>query len=78
VNVPWASSGTPASGTHTLIALGWNQLAHAAAVKNQPSSWHAPQFGHDIVMITNGKVCLVVQPLVRRGRARANPFAVST
>ncbi len=71
VNVPWA-----ASGTHTLMALGWNQLAHATSVKNLPSSWHTAQPGSDIVMITNAKFASSLQPLVKLRQSEGKTVTV--
>jgi Peptidase family C25 len=71
VNVPWA-----ATGTHTLMALGWNQLATAASVKNLPSTWHTAQAGSDIVMITNAKFASSLQPLVKLRQSEGKTVSV--
>ena len=71
VNVPWT-----VSGTHTLMALGWNELAHAAATKNQPSTWHAPQAGSDIVMITHPSFATALQPLVKLRQSQGQSVSV--
>jgi uncharacterized repeat protein (TIGR01451 family) len=71
VNVPWA-----ATGTHTLMALAWNNLATAAAVKNQPSIWHTAQPGSDIVMITNTKFASSLQPLVKLRQSEGKTVSV--
>ena len=73
VNVPWT-----ASGTHTLLALGWNELAHAAATKNQPSTWHAPQAGSNIVMISHPSFVSALQPLVKLRQSQGQTVSVVT
>ena len=71
VNVPWT-----ASGTHTLMALSLSQLSHAAAAKNQPSSWHAAQAGSDIVMITHPSFANALQPLVKLRQSQGKSVSV--
>ena len=71
VNVPWA-----ASGTHTLMVLGMSHLAHAAAAKNQPSTWHAAQAGSDIVMITHPSFVTALQPLVKLRQSQGKTVSV--
>ncbi len=58
------------------MALGWNQLAHAAATKNQPSTWHAPQAGSDIVMITHPSFATALQPLVKLRQSQGKSVSV--
>jgi uncharacterized repeat protein (TIGR01451 family) len=76
VNVPWASSGTASTGTHTLLSLAWSRLAHAPSAKNQPSSWHTPQPGSDIVMITHPSFTKALQPLVELRRSQGKSVSV--
>jgi uncharacterized repeat protein (TIGR01451 family) len=71
VNVPWT-----ASGTHTLLALAGSQLAHAPSAKNQPSSWHSPQAGSDIVMITHPNFVQALQPLVKLRQSQGKSVSV--
>ncbi len=73
VNVPWATSGN-----HTLLALAGSRLAHAPSAKNQPSSWHAPQAGSDIVMITHPSFTKALQPLADLRRSQGKSVAVVT
>ena len=64
VQVPFAPSGR-----HVLMALGSSQIAQAAGfVANQPSQWHIPQVGSDVVMITHPAFADALAPLadVRR------------
>jgi len=71
VNVPWVSTGT-----HTLMAMGWNELAHAAATRNQPSTWHTGQAGSDIVMITHPSFAGALQPLVNLRQSQGKSVSV--
>src|SRR5882757_10626378 len=58
------------------MAMGWNQLAHPPAAKNQPSSWHTAQSGSDIVMITNTKFASYLQPLVKLRQSEGKSVSV--
>lgn len=71
VNVPWNNSGT-----HTLLALAWDELSHAPAQKNEPSTWHAPQAGSDIVMLTHPSFTGGLQPLVDHRRSQGETVSV--
>jgi len=71
VNVPWNNSGS-----HTLLALGWKELGHAPAEKNEPSTWHAAQAGSDIVMLTHPSFARGLQPLVDLRRSQGKTVSV--
>jgi hypothetical protein len=58
------------------MALGWNELAHAPANRNQPSTWHAPQAGSDIVMITHPSFAGALQPLVKLRQSQGKSVSV--
>ena len=54
IQVPWTSTHSGPSGSHTLLAVANDRIAHAAGLEgNHPSHWHRPQAGADIVMITH-------------------------
>jgi hypothetical protein len=53
LQVPWTTTNPAAPKRHTLLAIGQDQIAAAAAVRpNHPSHWHSAQAGATIAMIT--------------------------
>lgn len=65
VQVPW-SAGPSSGSQHTLIALAADRIDSVAGIRaNQPSHWHSPQQGSDIVMISAGAFAESLRPLIR-------------
>jgi hypothetical protein len=61
------------AGTRTLLALTSAQVKQPVSVTaNHPSSWHAPQAGYDMVMISHSDFMSSLAPLVtlRQGQGR--------
>jgi uncharacterized repeat protein (TIGR01451 family) len=70
--IPW--SGPP---THTLLALADDQFATAAGlVGNVPSTWHKPQAGADVAMISYADFIPQLNPLVQLRRSQGKSVAV--
>jgi uncharacterized repeat protein (TIGR01451 family) len=66
--VPWSPAGR-----HTLLALDTSQIAKAAQLSaNQPSQWHSPQAGSQVVVIAHPALADAVAPLadLRRQQGR--------
>lgn len=67
---------TPA-GRHTLLAMGASQIAKATqVVANQPSQWHSPQAGSDVVVITHASLANAVAPLADLRRQQGHTVSV--
>jgi len=72
VQVPFAPLGR-----HTLMALGASQIAQAAGfVANQPSQWHSPQAGSDVVVITHPGFADALGPLADLRRQQGHTVSV--
>ncbi len=70
--VPWSPAGR-----HTLLALGASQITSAAQlVPNQPSQWHNPQAGSQMVVITHPAFADAVAPLVDLRRQQGRTVSV--
>jgi uncharacterized repeat protein (TIGR01451 family) len=77
LQVPWSTTSSTAPVRHTLLAVGGDRIAKAAAVRpNHPSHWHSPQAGADIVMVTYDDFAGRLAPLVRTHRAEGKSSAV--
>ncbi len=77
VQVPWSSTSSADPARHTLLAVGKDRVALAAAVRaNHPSQWHSVQAGAGIVMISHDGFVGELQPLVRAHRAEGKSAAV--
>jgi hypothetical protein len=67
---------TPA-GRHTLLALGASQIATPAQlVANQPSQWHSPQAGSDVVAIAHPSLAGAIAPLADLRRQQGHTVSV--
>ncbi len=65
------------AGRHTLLALGASQIAHAAQlVANQPSQWHSPQAGGDVVVIAHPTLAAAIAPLADLRRQQGHTVSV--
>ena len=72
VQVPFSPAGR-----HTLLALGASQIAKAAQlVANQPSQWHSPQAGSQVVVIAHPTLAGAVAPLVDLRRQQGHSVSV--
>jgi uncharacterized repeat protein (TIGR01451 family) len=68
VQVPFSPAGR-----HTLLALGASQISKASQlVANQPSQWHSPQAGSQVVVIAHPTFADAIAPLadLRRQQGR--------
>lgn len=65
------------TGRHTLIALGAGQVAKPAQlVANQPSQWHSPQAGSDVVFVTHPAIADALTPLADLRRQQGHTVSV--
>ncbi|MBI3475018.1 MAG: DUF11 domain-containing protein [Acidobacteria bacterium] len=72
VQVPFSPSGK-----HTLLALGASQIAKAAQlVANQPSQWHSPQAGAQVVVIAHPSLADGIAPLADLRRQQGRTVSV--
>ena len=72
LQVPWSPSGR-----HTLLALATDQISKAAQlVPNQPSNWHSPQAGSQVVVIAHPAFADAVAPLVDLRRQQGHTVSV--
>jgi hypothetical protein len=66
-------------GTRTLLALTTAQEAHPASITaHHPSSWHAPQPGFDMVMISHADFAESLAPLVTLHQGEGRRWRSST
>jgi hypothetical protein len=62
---------------HTLLVLGASQIAHPAQlVANQPSQWHSPQAGSDVVVIAHPSLADAVASLADLRRQQGHGVSV--
>ena len=72
VQVPFSPAGR-----HTLLALGASQIAKAAQlVANQPSQWHSPQAGSQVVVIAHPSLAGAVGPLADLRRQQGHTVSI--
>jgi len=72
VQVPFSPAGR-----HTLLALGASQIAKASQlVANQPSHWHSPQAGSQVVVIAHPALADAVGPLADLRRQQGRTVSV--
>jgi Peptidase family C25 len=72
VKVPWAGAGT-----HTLLGIsGQHVMGVLSVVSNQPSHWHSPQAGAEVVMVSYPAFAPAVEPLVRLHKAEGRSVAL--
>jgi uncharacterized repeat protein (TIGR01451 family) len=70
--VPWAGPGT-----HTLLGISDRHIMRPFSVmRNQPSNWHSPQSGAEVVMISYPAFAPAVEPLVRLHQAEGKSVAL--
>ncbi|MFY9561900.1 MAG: C25 family cysteine peptidase, partial [Terriglobales bacterium] len=70
--VPWSPAGR-----HTLLALTTSQIAKPAQlVANQPSQWHSPQAGSQVVVIAHPAFADAVAPLADLHRQQGRTVSV--
>ncbi len=70
--VPWL-----VSGRHTLLALADKRIAVPLSVmRNNPSNWHSPQSGSEVVMISYPEFAGQLDPLLRLHRAEGRTVAI--
>jgi len=70
--VPWSPTGR-----HTLLAFGAGQISKPAQLlANQPSQWHSPQTGSDVVVIAHPSLADAVAPLVDLRRQQGHTVSV--
>jgi uncharacterized repeat protein (TIGR01451 family) len=64
-------------GRHSLLAIGASQIAKAGGlVANQPSQWHSPQAGSDVVVITHRAFADALAPLADLRRQQGHTVSV--
>ena len=72
VQVPFAPAGR-----HTLLALGASQIAKPAQlIANQPSQWHSPQAGSQVVVIAHSSLADAIAPLADLRRQQGRTVSV--
>ena len=77
VQVPWVSINLSAK-RHTLLALSQDRFLSAAAVRpNHSSTWHQPQAGSEIIMISNADFAPALAPLAQAHRAQGQSTALA-
>ena len=65
------------AGRHTLLALGASQISKASqVVANQPSQWHSPQAGGDVVAIAHPAFADSIAPLADLRRHQGHTVSV--
>jgi len=65
------------AGRHTLLALGTSEISKPAhLVANQPSQWHSPQAGSDVVVIAHPSLADAVAPLADLRRQQGHTVSV--
>ncbi|MFZ0309284.1 MAG: C25 family cysteine peptidase [Candidatus Sulfotelmatobacter sp.] len=77
VQVPWSTSNQSAPARHTLLALAADRVAAAAGVRqNHPSTWHSPQPGSEIVMLTPEAFAAALVPVLHAHQKEGKSTAV--
>jgi uncharacterized repeat protein (TIGR01451 family) len=72
VQVPFSPAGR-----HTLLALGASQISKASQlVANQPSQWHSPQAGSQVVVIAHPTFADAIAPLADLRRQQGRTVSV--
>ncbi|MBI3644680.1 MAG: DUF11 domain-containing protein, partial [Acidobacteriales bacterium] len=72
VQVPWSPSGR-----HSLLALAAGQIAEPSQlVANQPSQWHSPQAGSQVVVIAHPAFADAVAPIADLRRQQGRTVSV--
>jgi hypothetical protein len=65
------------AGRHTLLALGASQIAKPAQlIANQPSQWHSPQAGSQVVVIAHSSLADAIAPLADLRRQQGRTVSV--
>jgi hypothetical protein len=65
------------AGRHTLLALGSSQIATGPQLlPNQPSQWHSPQAGSDVVVIAHPSLSDSIAPLADLRRQQGHTVSV--
>jgi uncharacterized repeat protein (TIGR01451 family) len=65
------------AGRHNLLVLGASQIGHPIQLAaNQPSQWHSPQAGSDVVVIVHPSLAGAVAPLVDLRRQQGHTASV--
>jgi len=77
VQVPWTTTASSNSTSHTLLAVAADRVAAAAGVHaNHASHWHSAQAGADIAMVTYEAFAPALAPLVSAHASQGKSSAI--